>query len=293
MHSLMMKIRHSSRLSLALKPATILHFLSISGCLIVTILVMFMHSHNNAIIVKFRGIMQDSLLPIISIFNIPARAIDGFNEKLKLATGIYEENNILKNENMELLAWQNTAKQLQKENGELRELLGLPKPQDAQYVSARVIGHGTQGGQRTLLLQHAKGDMLKKGYIVVTASGMVGRLIDVSNNSATVLLITDRQSRIPVQHEPTEMRSILTGQDDHILKLKFVKDISVFEQGDRIVSDDTISAMPLSVNVGYVSNIDNNEVSITPFVDSANLKFVSIVIPAYPQLQQPLQEELE
>ncbi len=288
-----MKIRHSSRLSLALKPATILHFLSISGCIIITLLVMFLHSRDNFMVARFRSIMQDMMLPVVNLLNIPARTLDSFSEKLKDATVIYTENELLKNENMELLAWQNTAKQLQKENRELRELLGLPKPQDAQYVSARVIGHGSQGSRRTLLLQHAKGDVLKKGYIVVTASGMVGRLIDVSDSSATVLLITDAQSRIPVQHEPTELRSIMTGQDNDIPKLKYVKDIAAFEPGDRIVTDDTVSAMPLSVNVGYVSKVTENSVFVTPYVNAENLRFVSIVIPAYPKLQQPFDEETE
>jgi rod shape-determining protein MreC len=280
-----MKIRHSSRLSLALKPASLLHFFAVSGSILLTMFIMLLHFQQNNLILRIRSAMQDALLPVVNLMNIPAYGLEDFREKLKDVSEIYKESQLLRDENIKLLTWQNTARQLEKENKELRELLGLPKPEGARYVSARVIGSTTQGVQRTLLLQHAKEDVLKKGYIVVTASGMVGRLIDVSEHTATALLITDVQSRIPVKHEPTDTNAIVTGQNSNRLKLKYVKNTSAFKLGDRIVTDDTIASMPVSVTIGYVSEISPTEVQVKPYVRPTKLRFVSIVIPAYSGLQ--------
>ena len=50
-----------------------------------------------------------------------------------------------------------------------------------------------------------------KGQIALDASGLVGRVTEVGDRSARVLLVTDMNSRIPVMLEASRAKAILVG----------------------------------------------------------------------------------
>lgn len=274
-----MRVRSKTKLSAAAKPRPMASNAGAVALIAVALIFMFLHQGDKAVAVRSKAALQDVFTPVISFLSTPAEALSSISSRAKDITATYAENMALKSDNAELLQWQGVAKQLEKENAELRSLLGLAKPQNTTYLSARIIGAQQDIKSDTLLLSHTHSEQLQKGYAVVTSAGLVGRVIEASDTTARILLLTDSQSRLPVKHEASNAPAILVGGNNGALRLKFVENLENFAVGDRIVSAHNGEHIPANLVVGEVSAIEDNIVSIMPYSNIDELHFVSIVVP--------------
>ena len=153
----------------------------------------------------------------------------------------YRQNEVLKSENTQLLEWQAVAKELQQENAELRGLLGVSAAEEAHYITARIVSATHDLFGHTLMITHNGDERIRAGLPVISAEGLVGRILETTGNTARVLLITDRQSRVPVQEESSNERGILTGLNEiGNITLNHVEHEKAFHVGDRILTSKSL-----------------------------------------------------
>jgi rod shape-determining protein MreC len=82
----------------------------------------------------------------------------------------------------------------------MRENLDLPTNNDITSTHAEVVAGPVSNFDRTIQINKGANAGIRRGMPVVTAAGLVGRVVDVSLNSANVQLITDPGFRIGVKH---------------------------------------------------------------------------------------------
>jgi rod shape-determining protein MreC len=230
-----------------------------------------------ALVERFRTSVTDALAPIMAAVERPVSAFENGVENAKNLFSLRTQNAELLAERDALLQWQAVARRLEAENRELRTLLSMAPDPRIQYVTARVIGSSAGTFVREVLIAAGERDGVAKGQAALTGEGLAGRVTEVGNRSARVLLLTDINSRIPVLLENTRHKAILAGDNSNEPRLLFLAPGVQPLPGDRIVTSGDGGAFPSGLPVGIVGSVDDGVVTVIPFVDWDRLEYLQLV----------------
>lgn len=226
---------------------------------------------------RFRTQISDAFAPILDILSRPAATAADAVRQVKELASLREENARLREENTRLLQWQSAARKLDAENEALRGLLNVVPDAEVSYITARVVADSGGAFARSLLLAAGQRDGVRRGQAVITGGGLVGRIADVGNRSARMLLITDLNSRIPVVIESTRIRAIMAGNNTdrpHLIHLPPGAEVT---PGDRVVTSGHGGAFPPGLGVGVVAAVSEAGIAVRPFVETDELEYGRIV----------------
>ncbi|MGH6926752.1 MAG: rod shape-determining protein MreC [Dongiaceae bacterium] len=224
-----------------------------------------------------RGAAADVMAPILDLLSRPsasaAQAIDSVRELGRLR----EENARLKAEQTRLLQWQTVARRLDQENQGLRELLKLVPDPKARFLTARVVGGSGGAFVRSMLVAAGSRDGVRKNQAVITGEGLIGRVSEVGERAARVLLLSDINSHIPVFVERTRERAVLFGDNSSRMDLRYLPSDITARVGDRIVTSGHGGTFPPGLPVGVITAVENGRVQVQPFVDWEQVEYVRLV----------------
>ncbi|MBY0356287.1 MAG: rod shape-determining protein MreC [Rickettsiales bacterium] len=224
-----------------------------------------------------RHAISDTVTPVVAALSSPAQMVRHVIARIDQLIQLDEDNLRLRDQNSALLHWQTMARRLQVENETLRHLLDVKAAPEFQFVTSRVVTGSASIFSNTLLLNEGAAAGLKVDQAVITDEGLVGRLIEVGANSAQVLLITDINSRIPVEIEQTGEKAILAGDNSTRPTLHLANEKIRPMIGQRIVTAGDGGVFPSGFVVGEIASIGKNTVSIQPYVNASRLAFVRTV----------------
>jgi rod shape-determining protein MreC len=238
---------------------------------------LIMERANNPTVVRLRTSITDAIVPVLSVAASPFDAISGIGTWMSDMANLRAENVALKNQNVQLLQWQASAKSLEEENRSLRELLNAVPARKQSYVTARVVSDIGGPYVHSALIDGGNDSGIDKDQAVISERGLAGRVVDAGKTSARVLLLTDINSRVPVIAEKAHEKAILTGSNGEMLTLTYLAADSRIEAGDKLVTSGDGGIFPPGIAVGIVTSVDKGAVTVQPFVDPAKLRFVSVV----------------
>ena len=255
---------------LAKKFALVLLFLS-------AFVLMLVNKTDTAIIEKTSSLATDVVSPVIDILVIPARAVADVYDYLKELKQIHQENQELRRENRKLLQAKDRAQALEIENRILARLLNYVTPPEAKFITARVIAEEGDAFSHSLIAYTGDAKGVRKGQVVLSNRGVVGRIEQVGKLYSKIILITDINSKIPVMVERTRVRGILTGDNTPTPKMVFIPLEAELTVGDRIVTSGVAGVFPAGPTIGKSSPIEKNNVTIKTFTNLERLEYVKIV----------------
>lgn len=226
---------------------------------------------------RARTAVIDATAPILDFLSRPAAKVAAAIEDVRQLWDLRQEVDRLRQENERLLRWQQAARQLESENAQLRELMNVVPEPGVRFVTARVIADAGGAFVRSLLVNAGGRDGVRKGQIAMTAQGMVGRVAEVGDRQARVLLVTDLNSRIPVMLESSRERAMLSGDNAERPRLQYLGTNARVEVGDRIVTSGHGGAFPPGLPIGLVASASDWEVRVQPYVDMSRLEYIRLV----------------
>ena len=118
---------------------------------------------------------------------------------------------------------------------------------------------------------------MRKGDAAVTGEGLVGRVAEVGERSARVLLLTDINSRIPVVIERSRDQGILAGDNSDNPRLLYLSHGSQLVPGDRVVTSAAGGAFPPGLPVGIVKSTDTGGAVVELFVDWDHMEYLRLL----------------
>lgn len=226
---------------------------------------------------RARMAVTDVTAPVLDALSRPAVTVSHIIAEGRELARLRDENNILRAENERLLKWQNAARTLLAENRELRSLLNFAPDQDASSVTARVIGDSGGAFVRSILVNAGAREGVAKGNAALSGKGLLGRVAEVGERSARVLLINDLNSRIPVVVERSRERAILAGDNSVTPRLLYLPPTTDIKVGDRIVTSGHGGVFPVGLPVGIVNAISEEGVRVVPYADATNIEYVRLL----------------
>lgn len=186
---------------------------------------------------------------------------------------------------------------LEKENDELRRLLGLEKRLAFQAVSALVMARdGDSGWWRSVRLNRGAKDGIETNHVVIAEQGLLGIVRDVSPHTADVLLISDPGCRIAVRCTRTGDFGLLRGggvlDRDGLLEMllpaeqgqaTYLPRDSSIREGDTLVTSGLGGVFPEGLVVGTVRHVEAAHsglylnARVAPAADLARARYVLVL----------------
>lgn len=222
-----------------------------------------------------------------------ARTVDGllggatslWNDYVALR-GVHEENKRLQDELAQLRGELNQRREAAIENERLHDLLGFTRTTGGRLVAAPVIGVSPTH-RRTVTISRGEGAGIAEGMAVVTAEGVVGKVIATYGDTAEVQLLVDSASAVAARVQRTRARVTVRGTgSESTLQLANALRTDDIEEGDLLVSSGTDRVFPKGLIVGRIGRIDRKpygmyqEGEVLPAVDVSQLEEVLVVVEA-------------
>ncbi|CAO3418238.1 rod shape-determining protein MreC [Azospirillum argentinense] len=224
-----------------------------------------------------RARVTDAFAPILDAISRPAATAAHVVESVVEVQNAFEENQRLKAENARLLQWKQAALRLEAENISLRSLLKATPEPASSFITARVIAAPGSSFLRTLVVTAGRRDGVRKGQAAIAGSGLVGRVIEVGEWSARVLLLTDINTRIPVVLERSRQRAVMAGDNSDQTRLLYLPPEAPVQVGERVVTSGHGGQFPPGLPVGVVSSAGERGVRVQPNVDLSRVEHLQLV----------------
>ena len=251
--------------------------LSVALFLTVSVALIFLSRSESDIAKTLRVAITDVVVPVVDVASKPVDSAKQAGLWLADIATIHSQNVHLKEMNANLMQWQHLAKQMEAENAALKKLLNYAPAQQIAFISSKIVADTSGPYVKSALINSGSKQGVRPNLAAMNDTGLVGRVVEVGNNSARILLLTDINSRIPVMTETTRERSILAGENSELASLLYLADGERVQVGERIVTSGDGGMFPAGLPVGIVTEAGPSGVKVMPLVDWQHLEYIKVV----------------
>ncbi len=179
---------------------------------------------------------------------------------------------------------------LETENARLRAELEFKKARrDLVLASAHVIGKDLSPYGRVIRIAIDVGAdvSISEGMPVVSAMGLVGRILRVADKNAEVLLTVDARSTVNVRVLDKGVIGTVTGTSspyNYVARMSYLHRAATLEVDDLLVTSGHDKLFPPGLHVGTIRSIEERqrgleyELQVSPSVNFADLEVVQVVL---------------
>ena len=166
------------------------------------------------------------------------------------------QNARLKREAREARVHLAEAEAVAQENARLKALLDLQDEEIAPVAYARLIGSTSSSTRRFAYLSAGRDDGVEPGMPVRSPLGLIGRVLEVGDSSARVLLLTDSASMVPVRRADDNVVAFAEGRADGTLRVRLINlGINPLDEGDVFVTSGAGGIYRPGIAVATVSEV--------------------------------------
>lgn len=199
-----------------------------------------------------------------------------------------EENEKLVRQINDLNRETRDAAKLREENERLQALLELKENMNYATVAASVIAYSANNWYDTVEINKGLINGLKVGNAVITPNGVVGKIIDVGLNRATVSTVLNPDNAMGVRIGRTGDAAVVEGDRElysqGYCKMTFIDKDAGIIVGDLLETSGSGGMYPPGLLVGAIREIDAdnmgmlNYATVEPSVDFSRLYEVLVVV---------------
>lgn len=178
----------------------------------------------------------------------------------------------------------------------LQRLLGFKEQFIAKTLPAQVIGSSGSDMSRVVYLDKGAGDGIRQDMAVITADGIVGKILRVFPTSSQVLLINDPSSGVGAILEKSRLQGVIKGTPNGEVVLEKMMSDERVEAGDKLLTSGGDQIFPKGLPIGTVKSVSAGndiflKVRIRPAAQLDKLEEVLVIIQVVER--QPTAQEVE
>ncbi len=231
--------------------------------------------------------VKDTTTFITKIFTAPVNFVKDKIEMSNEKKDLYEKYTELKEKVEKTDLYYAQIQELQKEVAELKSTLELNATlSEYTYINATVVNRNIGYWYNTLNIDKGSKNGVRKGDAVITNNGLIGKVINVSNFSSTVKLLTTNEisNKISVKivSDDKYFYGLLIGYDEElkIYKIDGITQPDLIKEGDLVTTTGLTDYFPSGILIGKVSKIVKDEYDLNSIIEvepSVNFEDISIV----------------
>lgn len=227
--------------------------------LLVIISLSLLTQNNNPQVQKVRALAFGSFASVTAIF------YDLFN-----ITQLKKENLALRELNAELMLQMSILREQGILNSELKGMLAMKDTISLPLMPANIVSKSLSITQNTITINAGINRGIKPGMPVISYRGLVGIVQSCSENFSIIRTIKNVDLKLTVKNEKNRLNGIMKWDGEKLLIVDVPRTFD-FDIGDRIVTSDISSIIPVPIPVGVVSKIEEDKsgllslIQINPF----------------------------
>jgi rod shape-determining protein MreC len=229
-----------------------------------------------------KGLLDLTVAPVQTAMLSTKDSFKEMWQRYVYLVGLKEENETLRTEIDSLVEENNRLKEEVWLTIRLKELLAFKENAPFSTVAAGILGYNRgDWWTKTVTLNKGAIDGIKGDMPLLSADGVVGRIVGVSRSASTALLVTDPRSNIDVILQRTRVKGVVEGNGTEGLILKYIRELDDVQVGDRVVTAGHSGIFPKGLLVGEVRAIEKGEDNFFKHIEvdpGANLKKLEEVL---------------
>ena len=203
-------------------------------------------------------------VPAQVVFQTSLTGASDFFQTIEDIGKFKEENATLKNKNLKLTYEMLELKEVKRENEILRQQLGFSDEMCLsglcfQWKMGKIIGRDSSNYGKYITIDLGAKNGVKENQAVTVSGGvLVGKVVEVFNNSSKVMLITSPDSSVNSIAQTTRANGIVKGKYATGVKLEMIDQSEELISGDLIITSGLESGIPKGLIIGKISNIEES-----------------------------------
>jgi rod shape-determining protein MreC len=174
----------------------------------------------------------------------------------------------------------------------LQALLAFKEQFISQTMAAQVIGSSGSEQSRSLYIDKGENNGIKPDMAVITADGIVGKVLHAYPSTSLVLLINDQSSGVGAILEQSRLQGILKGTSAGEVVLEKVMSDETVPPGEMVLTSGGDGIFPKGLLVGRVTKVGAGSdlflnIRVRPAADLSRLEEVLVVTKIDERQAQP------
>lgn len=240
---------------------------------------------------RVRDFATTMVNPLQRGFATAVRPVDDFFSSISELRDLRTRNSELEQRLERTIARSGWSKTLARENRRLHQSLKLQKSYPTmKVVTAQVIGSTPSNYRWAVQIDKGRSGGIRPDMAVVVPDGLVGKVVQATRSSATVLLLTDPGAAAGARIVQAGVTGLIAGEgSSNNLSLNLIGNSSKVGVGDRVVTSSyNRGIFPPGIPIGTVVEVgaDNRllekEIEVEPAVNFTDLDFVDVLVESGP-----------
>jgi len=176
----------------------------------------------------------------------------------------------------------------------LQVLLAFKEQYISKTVAAQVIGSSGSDLSRVIYIDKGENSGIKRDMAVITAEGVVGKVLLVYPNESQVLLISDQSSGVGAILEKSRLQGVIRGTANGEVVLEKVMSDEQVPSGEAVLTSGGDRIFPKGMPIGTVTKVGPGKdlflnIKVKPAADLSRLEEVLVLLEK--QDRQPVADD--
>ena len=226
---------------------------------------------------RVRMAVIDKVIPNFSWATSPLTGAMNVLRSARSYTRIYQQNQDLRRELQQMMAWKEAALQREQENARLLDLNNVRLDPKFTKITGVVLADSGSPFRQTVLLNIGQRDGIINGWAVMDGIGLVGRIAGVGERTSRVILLGDTSSRVAVKIESNGQTALVVGDNTSRPPIEFLENSETVYPGDRVVTSGDGGVFPSGILVGQVTQTPSGRLRVRLAADMQRLEFLRVI----------------
>ena len=249
---------------------------SLSALILLTLAILVLGKYDFKIINYSKISLKEIAYRSTFVFSTP----ENFIKKSFIATKnhflVYEENKILREKVKDLETKDYNSEFILAENERLKETLNELNF-SSNEILAKVIVDKQSPFLKSIIVNKGSKHGAELGMAVLDKEYLVGKIVELNFTTSRVLLLSDLNSKIPVDILPNSIQSILSGTGKENGKIQYVKEETLIENENKVFTSGAGGIFKPGIPIGEIDKKQSNLViNVSFFSDFSQLRFVKL-----------------
>ena len=236
------------------------HYLILAVVIVVTLLILKLPERTAT---QFKLAIGSLFLPLFGLTGSGQQVAEKAGNAVVPRKDLLKQIEVLRRENAELKVQLPRLAELERQNERLAAQLGFKQNSRLNIKLARIIARDPANWWRNVQIDLGKRDGLRVDLPVRTAEGLVGRVSEVSDTRARVVLLGDPTCPVSAtvqdaQNKPVDqgvIKSPAAVLDESIVELNFLRNATAVKPGQFVVTSDEGGLYPKGIRIGEIVDV--------------------------------------